>query len=174
MSLTKFDNTELTRNRLKTLNLVEANVLISKGNLSGETLPGSITDFETFLEKFENVGINGKDSPVFNDEDIIEEFDYENEVVGVKALGDIIVKKISQGYLEWISDELRNEEVTVLLVPRDYTIGDQCLFIEGIKLSKKLEGKANSEGSSQVTLSYMRRADKTTDVYQLLEIKPDL
>ena len=76
--------------------------------------------------------------------------------------------------MEWISDELRNEEVTVLLVPRDYAIGEQCLIIEGIKLSKKLEGKANSEGSSQVTLSYMRRADKTTDVYQLLEVFPNI
>ena len=37
--LTKFDNTELTRNRLKDLKLVEANVMISKGNLTGETLP---------------------------------------------------------------------------------------------------------------------------------------
>ena len=61
--LTKFDNTEITRNRLKDLKLVEANVVISKGNLTGETLPTDFAAFATFLEKFENMGINAKDSP---------------------------------------------------------------------------------------------------------------
>lgn len=130
MALTKFDNTELTRNRLKDLKLVEANVMISKGNLSSETLPVDLAAFVTFMEKFENFGINTKDSPAYNDEDIIEEVDYENNIVGIKALGDIIVKKITQLFMAWVSDDLRNEEVTLLIVPKDYVSGDQCLFIE--------------------------------------------
>ena len=170
MSLAKFDDTALTRSRTDVIKLVEADVYISKGNLTGETLPSSLALFSTFLDNFENIGVNAKDSPVYNDEDIIEELDYESEVVGVKAMGDIVVKKVNQALLDWISADLRNEEVTLFLVPKDYVAGDQCLFIEGVKLSKKLEGKGNSETSSQVTFSYLRRCDLVTDVYQVFEV----
>ena len=90
--------------------------------------------------------------------------------MGTKALGDIIIKKITQLYMTWVSDELRNQEVTVLIVPKDYAAGDQCLFIEGIKLSSKGEGKGNSETSPQRTFSYARRADKWIDVYKIFEV----
>ena len=170
MSLIKFDNTVLDRERKSELRLTEANVLISRGDLTGETLPTTYAEFETFLEKFENIGVNGKDSPDYKDEDMVEDVDYETIVTGVKAQGDITVKKISQAFLEWISDELRNEKVTVFLVPKDPVPHDMCLFIEGVKLTKKLEGKANSDNSPQVVFSYMRRADKITDVYKIFEV----
>ncbi len=169
MSLVKFDNEELIRSRVKALNLVEADVMISKGNLSGEEY-STLLEFEAMLEKFENIGINSKDSPVFNDEDIIEEVDYETEVVGIKALGDIITKRMTQGLMTWISDDLRNAEVTLLIIPKDHVANDRCLFIQGVKLSKKSEGKGNSEATPQITFSYARRADKWTDVYEIYAI----
>ena len=171
MSLTKFDSMALTRDRIDELNLTEANVLVSKGDLTDETLPTTYDGFKTFLEeKFENIGVNGKDSPDYKDEDMVEDVDYETIVTGVKAQGDITVKKISQAFLVWLSDELQNETVTLFIVPKNPVTNDICLFIEGVKLTKKLEGKANSDNSPQVVFSYMRRADKITDVYKIYTI----
>ncbi len=169
MSLTKFDNTSLVRDR-DTLELFEADVYIAKGNLDSETLPDDST-ITTFLSEMEKIGVNAKESPVFNDEDIIEENDYENEPIGAKAAGDIVVKKINSDFLDWISDELRNTEVTVLIIPKNCSVGDLMLFINSVKLTKKIEGKANAEETSKITFSYSRRVKKITQVYKIHKLE---
>ena len=165
-----FNNPVLDRFRTVFYQFAEADVYIARGDLNGETLPSSFGEFEAFFQEFQNIGVNGKNSPEFNDEDIVEEIDYETEVVGIKAQGNIIVKRINEDFLIWLSDELRNQRVTILIIPRNFAPGDRCLFIQGVKLTKKLDGKANSDNSPQVVFSYMRRADKITDVYKIFII----
>ena len=165
-----FNNSVLDRFRTVFYKFAEADVYIARGDLNGETLPRCFGEFEAFFQEFQNIGVNGKNSPEFNDEDIVEEIDYETEVVGIKAQGNIIVKRISEEFLIWLSDELQNQRVTLFIVPKNPVTNDICLFIEGVKLTKKLEGKANSDNSPQVVFSYMRRADKITDVYKIYTI----
>lgn len=171
MSLTKFDDANaLLRARLKLLKLIEADVYIAKGNLDGETLPTMLT-LATFIANMECLGVNAKDSPAFENEDVVEEVDYEEEVIGVTATGVITVKRINQAINEWISDDLRNEEVTVLIIPKGTVATDVCMFIAGIKLKTKSSGKANAEDSPIIEFSYKRKVDKLTDIYTIHEIE---
>ncbi len=166
MALVKIDDVSLTRSRIE-LDLTEANVLISKGDLTGETEPADLTAYNALMAKFENIGVNAKDSPAWGDEDIVEENDYENDSVGLKAAGAITVKKLSKGFLA-VLDGIRNQKVVVAIEPKDKA--GSTLFIDGVKLTRKTEGKANSETSSQAVLSFLQRCKNYSDVYKIWDI----
>ncbi len=166
MTLTKIDDVSLTRSRSE-LDLTEANVLISKGDLTGETEPADLTAYNTLMAKFENFGINAKDSPVWGDEDIVEEHDYESDSVGLKAAGSLTVKRLTKGFLA-VLDGIRNERVVIAIEPKD-KVGS-TLFIDGVKLTRKVEGKANSESSSLVVVNYMQRCKNYSDVSKIWDI----
>ena len=164
--LTKIDDTSLTRSRIE-IDLVEANVLISKGNLIGETQPLTAAAYATLMAKFENIGVNAKDSPAWGDEDVTEENDYQTDAVSLKAAGTITVKRISKAFYD-VLDAIRNQDVTIAIEPKNQV--GSTVFINGVKLTRKLEGKANSETASQVVLSYSQRCKKYSDVYTIWTI----
>jgi len=170
MPLTKFDDTSLIREKLNRLLLNSCDVMIAKGDLKDETLP-TVATWDTFIAKLENVGVNAADSPTWNFEGITEDFDYEQDVSQFEISGEVMVKKVNSEFLIWLSDELLNETVTVLIAPKtactdgNPVVGDTMLFIEGVKLIPKGEGKSNSGDTTTFTFSYSVKRKKPTDVY---------
>ncbi len=169
MALTKFNNlTTLTRTRTG-INLIEADVLIAKGEESANPFTlASLSALTAYLANMETLGINAKDSPQTKTEDITEEYDYETESTGVKHSGDIMLKKVNADLIDFIDTDLKNVVVSVMIIPKDRTgIG---LLISGIKLTVKTDGKANTDTSSTVTLSYSRRAETIGEVLKYFNI----
>ena len=169
MPLEKFNlSAVLTRTR-EGVNLVEADVLISKGEAAAGALTfANLAAFTTYLADFESIGVNAKDSPKFGDEDLVEEMDYESETTGVKCSGEITVKRVNAGLISFLDTNLRNEVVTLMIVPKDRT--GQGLVISGVKLTSKTDGKANSDTTSTVVLSYNKRVEERVNVYKYFTI----
>jgi hypothetical protein len=170
MSLTAFSDTSLVREKTNRLLLNTCDVLISKGDLTDETLP-TVATWPTFIAKFENIGVNAVDSPTWNFESVTEDFDYEQDVAQFDITGEVMVKKVNGDFLSWLSDDLLNQTVTVLIAPKSActdespAVGDTMLFIEGVKLLPKGEGKSNSGDTSTFTFAFSVKRKKPTDVY---------
>jgi len=169
MTFTKFNlSTVLTRTR-EGINLGDADVLITKGEAAAGALTfANQAALSSYLSYFESIGINAKDSPVFKDEDITEDTDDGVEVVGVKCAGEIAVKAINAGLISFLDTNLRNEVVTLMIVPKDRT--GQGLVISGVKLTAKTDGKANSGNTSQVLLEYSEKTEDRINVYKYFTI----
>ena len=173
--LNKYNNDSLARERKDVINLLEADVYISKGNLDGYTLPSTLSEFETMLEEdFDCIGVNAKDSPDYKSEPIAEEVDYEKIELATKVTGNIKLKLINSELLNFLDVTLTNEESTILIVPKNYQAKDVTLIINGVKLVKTYEGKSNSEGMDTVTLSFLKKAKRIGDVLVLYKIPEDI
>lgn len=170
MALTKFNlSGVLTRERAG-LDLTACEVYIAKGTPDTFTF-ADLSAIDTLVASMENIGINEKGSPSWKSEDIIREVDYEDIKKGVKGEGTIVLSEVDDGLLDWIDGDLKNQIVTIVIIPKDYVSGDKFKIIYGVKLTAAVEGKANDDAAeNKATLTYKVRAKKRADFERIIEV----
>jgi len=170
MPLTSFGLASVLTRAREGINLTACNVYIAKGIQTVFTFANKAA-VTTLLTGMEIIGINEKGSPSWKTEDIVKEVDYEDIKKGVKGEGTIVLSGVDQGLVDFLDTSLRNETITLVIIPKDWDGGDKFKIITGVRLSGIIEGKANDEsGDDKLTLKYKVRAKKRTDFERIIVI----
>jgi hypothetical protein len=170
MALEKFNLTDVLTRTRDSLDLTACDVLIAKGKPDSFEF-AAIADIETLLASMENIGINAKASPTWKIEDIVKEVDYESIPKGVKGEGSITVVNNNQGFSDFIDEQLKNEVVSLAIVPKGYAANDKIVLFSGIKLTSVSEGKTNEdEAGYSAVLKFVVRARRRSSFERIITI----
>jgi hypothetical protein len=163
----KFDLPTVLSRLRNAFSAVACDVYIAKYS-KGEI---EFSPWETFLANFESLGINEKGSPSWKNEPITHEVDFETIQFGYNCSGEIKLVAVNNDVLVFIDTNLRNENIALLLVPKDAEQGELALLIRNIKLFSSDEGTANDENAETVlTLKFKTRVSRLNDLYSFVEI----